>query len=281
MRSIWGISKIKRKLHERKAKHENETTEQRAARVTATATAWIAWFTVILAAASLLTLYEVVEGGKDTHVLAEAAKAQADAAVKLAEAAASQAKSASAQISKLDVANQQTRSLAQTARQSLETARDNFDADQSPIVWVNPQEPQFRAGEIGTWNVTFSNYGRSPAFNERQCMGMTYGPMALALVTAPTFRACGTRNLSNSRGVLPPSFAGFTTVVTIAPLSQQQLNVLESIDGAFVVTGIFEYEDRDGHAFRTTFCSYRLATGAVATCHDYNGIERIHRNLHN
>ena len=57
-----------------------ETSADWAARKTASATIWIAAFTVILALVSLFTLFEVIEGGADTHTLAEAAKKQAEVA---------------------------------------------------------------------------------------------------------------------------------------------------------------------------------------------------------
>jgi hypothetical protein len=71
------IGYIKRKSHERKAKKKEETPADRATRRTATATVWIAVFTVVLGFVSLFTLYEVMEGGTDTHDLAKSADTQA------------------------------------------------------------------------------------------------------------------------------------------------------------------------------------------------------------
>jgi hypothetical protein len=82
---MWGISYVKRKLHERRAEYEAQTFEEKAAWRTANATVWIALFTVVMAAVGSLTLYEVVEGGNDTHILAEAAKKQADKAESIAD----------------------------------------------------------------------------------------------------------------------------------------------------------------------------------------------------
>ncbi len=48
MRSIWGISYIKRKMYERAAKKKEETPSDKSARVTATATKWMAVFTLLL-----------------------------------------------------------------------------------------------------------------------------------------------------------------------------------------------------------------------------------------
>ena len=79
----WGtrlVGYVKRKVHERRAKKQHEEPADRAARRTASATVWIAIFTVILALVGGLTLYEVIAGGSDTHTLAEAAKKQAGVA---------------------------------------------------------------------------------------------------------------------------------------------------------------------------------------------------------
>lgn len=76
---------MKCKFQERRTKKENETPADRAARVTATATYWMALFTFVLAVVGVATLCvlriqlkEMHEGGVDTHDLAVAASKQAD-----------------------------------------------------------------------------------------------------------------------------------------------------------------------------------------------------------
>ena len=64
-----------------------ENPADRAARITANATVWLAVFTVVLAAVSSWTLYEIHAGGADTHKLAEAARDQAIQMKELAKAA--------------------------------------------------------------------------------------------------------------------------------------------------------------------------------------------------
>jgi hypothetical protein len=72
------IAYLKRKVQERKATRENETATDRAVRITATATVWMAIFTLVLTFVGIVTLVQLIEGGQDTHDLAEAAKKQAD-----------------------------------------------------------------------------------------------------------------------------------------------------------------------------------------------------------
>jgi hypothetical protein len=101
VRTIWGISYIKGKLHERAIKYKDETPTDKAARRTATATIWMAAFTVILSVVSIGTLLilkrqlaEMHEGGIDTHILAVAAGKQADGAKLMADQAKSQSRAA-------------------------------------------------------------------------------------------------------------------------------------------------------------------------------------------
>jgi hypothetical protein len=64
VRSIRGTSYIKRKLRGSRAKRENDTPEQQAARSTAMATWWIAIFTIVLACVSIMTLKQINKGGR-------------------------------------------------------------------------------------------------------------------------------------------------------------------------------------------------------------------------
>ncbi len=89
-RDSWWIRLIryvKRKMDERAAKKQKEPPMDRAARITAKATVWIAFFTFVSVAVSVFTflilksqLREMHDGGIDTHNLAVAAGKQAEAA---------------------------------------------------------------------------------------------------------------------------------------------------------------------------------------------------------
>lgn len=83
-RDAWWIRFIryvKRKIEERAAKKQKETPADKAARIAANATVWIAIFTVVSVGVSVFTylilkgqLKEMHDGGVDTHTLAEAAQ---------------------------------------------------------------------------------------------------------------------------------------------------------------------------------------------------------------
>jgi len=57
-RPAWGIGYVKRKIHEHKVKYKDETPADRSARRTATATVWIAIFTLILVLVTVRTLLD-------------------------------------------------------------------------------------------------------------------------------------------------------------------------------------------------------------------------------
>ena len=80
MRTLWPIGYIKRKVHERATKHKEETPTDRAARVSAVATAWMALFTLVLMLVGVGTyfilknqLHEMHEGGTQTDRIIAAA----------------------------------------------------------------------------------------------------------------------------------------------------------------------------------------------------------------
>jgi hypothetical protein len=91
-RDTWRIRLIrfaKRKLDERAAKKVEEPPTDKAAKVTANATVWIAIFTFVSVGVSVGTflilkgqLKEMHDGGVDTHNLAQAARDSADLARK-------------------------------------------------------------------------------------------------------------------------------------------------------------------------------------------------------
>jgi len=127
---MWPFSQIERKLHERRAKYEAQTPEEKAAWRTANATVWIAVFTVVLALVGGITLYEVIQGGNDTRDLAEAAKRQAGAAVQQVSNFAALAIAAKQQSDNTKVQSDNTIKLANAATKQANVARNQLDAIQ-------------------------------------------------------------------------------------------------------------------------------------------------------
>jgi hypothetical protein len=117
----WFILNMERKMHQRRARREkkkdDEKPEDKASRLTAAATVWIAVFTVVLAGVGVFTLIEVIEGGADTHNLAVAAGNQALWTQRLAD-------SAKIQSDKTQALADRTKDLADRMKDQADRTKD-------------------------------------------------------------------------------------------------------------------------------------------------------------
>ena len=275
MGTIWSISEIKRKLQERKARHQNETPEQQAARRTATATWWIAIFTIVLAFVGGITLYEVIEGGSDTHALAVAAGKQAEAAILQAQGIESQTSAAAAQAIAAQTAADAATSAADTAKQTLtqtKVAMDrnasqskaaldasiaNSHLDQRP--WLVPSgfhlsaEPSTNAGITVT--VSMLDTGKTPAIET-----INQSILAIATVIPPlaVFRVPDPQNV-NARSFIPPGIAG-ASFTTDPPLIPNDLLLAEYTNhrARLWLYAILRYSDTFQVPHWTRICAYHI-----------------------
>ena len=174
VRSVWGISYMKRKFHEYKAKRKDETPQDKAARRTASATVAIAAFTVVLAVVSIETLREIKGGGKDTHDLAASAGKQAEAAIAQSQgmeilglATRAQAIAAIDQVSKLQAGVDESHRLALAAKQSADTAERSLEISERPWVGVVAitLKDNIESGKSPVATMTVQNSGHNPAIH--------------------------------------------------------------------------------------------------------------------
>jgi hypothetical protein len=165
---------IRDKLEERRARREQETSADKAARLTATATVWMAVFTVFLALLNGVTvlilrnqLKEMHEGGVDTHALAQASQDAASAAGDQANAA-QQVSDTAKDINKgISSASKQLEASANNTRTTIRNAQLQFQDEQRAWVGVEGTSPSEGFTETETWkvNVIFFNSDRTPARN--------------------------------------------------------------------------------------------------------------------
>lgn len=120
-----------------------ETPTDRAARLTATATVWMAVFTFALAATSILTIWvlinqlkEMREGGIDTHALAQATEASAKAASDQAGAAQKFADTAKDINGGISRAADQLGAASKNARVSIKATQDAMHLEQRAWIGV-------------------------------------------------------------------------------------------------------------------------------------------------
>ena len=182
-----------------------------------------------------------------------------------------QMKASSAQTDKLVIAAQTSASVSLDA---LNLARKNFLADERPYVFTNavipePSSPRdaqghFAAGSRLSWRVDFNNYGRSPAINLIIKAGLFHGLRALE--EADNYFQQLPTALTGPVLILPPGGPpsvdqSFTTVVSLLPLSADEIAFIYSHDFAIVVVGRFQYQDTSGTPYWTDFCTSTFITG--------------------
>jgi hypothetical protein len=172
----------RQQAHERNIKKNQESPADKAARRTAEATVVLARVTVVLAILSALTLWQIYEGGIDTHALADAANRQVCAAEKSAKAARDFADTADEINSGIQDAvrklNIQAQKLGETAKQTADLASNTKEANKISQTaleiqtrpWIGIKLTDFkidpREATKGTnFDYLLKNYGTSPALH--------------------------------------------------------------------------------------------------------------------
>jgi hypothetical protein len=159
--SVGGIGQIEGQSHNPPATDQKESPVDRAARLTATATVWIAIFTVVMGLVAIGTLYEIIEGGTDTHTLAEAAKKQAEKADTIATSIAQAVTQLTASATTAQQQVQAARnSVESIQRQTFQTERPWIAIDIVPASEFTYDETR---GAIITLKFTLTNDGHSLA----------------------------------------------------------------------------------------------------------------------
>jgi hypothetical protein len=160
---------------------------------------------------------------------------------------------------------------ATTAETALNTARENFRAEQRPIIWLtnNLGSPQYinltnnpGGGQIA-WQWHFTNYGKSPALHltfhqfikiEDKTEGYGYkGPS----VGAP----------------VPTNKDDMAEIVSEPNIGAEQFKKLMAADEAIGISGEITYYDTYGAKYITTFCLRHLALGGILYCKEGNDIK--------
>jgi hypothetical protein len=166
MAPVGPIGELERNPHPATSPTEEESAVDKAAKRTATATVWIAVFTVVLALVGIFTLIEVVLGGSDTHELAVQAKNQADRMKDLADRMKDQADRTKTIADQAIIQAGAAKSAAETASTSLKQSRKVFSTEQRPYLVSDVPgfvQTSIVAGQGITASVTVRNIGKTPA----------------------------------------------------------------------------------------------------------------------
>jgi hypothetical protein len=163
-------------------------------------------------------------------------------------------------------------------RELINQTQRNFESDQAPVVWPAPQPPVIEVGQRFKWDIKFSNYGRSPAREVRSCALLATGGIGLKLLPSlpqPSAGNCDGQPF-HSVGVMPLGVPPtYVSALGPEPLKEEEAAVIKATDGGAIVYGVISYDDAVGHSYESTFCYYRLITGATMVCERYNTIKQI------
>jgi hypothetical protein len=171
-RATWirFISYLKHNAEERAAKKKMETPTDKAARRTAAATMWMAFFTCILAFTSGLTIWilknqlkEMQLGGIDTHALATAADTSANAATDQADAAQQFSDTAEEINQGVAGAVDQLQSAANSTKTSINATKEAMQLDQRAWLGVDAVNGLPKIGEALAVDIGIKNTGKTPA----------------------------------------------------------------------------------------------------------------------
>jgi hypothetical protein len=168
------------------------------------------------------------------------------------------------------------------ARNGLALTAAQFARDQQPYVLPTNVRPErsFTVGDIAQWRIEYRNFGRSPALRVRAAgrvfTGRDTKKLAIEYLNGletPMGQGPGYFSVS----ILPPeqTAAEFSTAQSRAPLTAEQHASLKMGDFPMIIVGRFEYDDILGNAYQSDFCRGTLATGAIATCPDFNTIRTL------
>jgi hypothetical protein len=162
---------------------------------------------------------------------------------------------------------------ATTLGTALQTMRDNFRAEQRPIIWLGTIWPPVFVNSGGgdnvghiAWNWSYRNYGRTPALKVS-----TKDFMIIDGKAEPN----GNQLDSESSAPVPPNKEGddFNTILSTSTISGEDYSKLLKVDNAIIISGQATYEDAYGNKYETQFCMGNLAAGPNVYCKERNDIK--------
>lgn len=276
------IGYAKRKMNERRTKKQQETSADKASRITATATAWIAFFTLVSVLVNGGMFYvlkqqlkEMHDAGTDTHNLAVAAGVQADAARVAANAA---------------------KSAAETASAAMKQSEETFITEQRPyLVAAIPDfnQTSIVGNQAITANITFVNIGRTPARKIIRNIKMSpyHASDRKAFIRFINGLFANLRDkdrkdrseiaiTQDAEVDVAPQANQFSTnsAITIPPEDVTALAVEKGQDVgkvALFYVGVASYTDAFGTPYKTEFCYFYVGTNLKVwhVCDNHNTIQ--------
>ncbi len=268
----WLIGYIKSKFQQRKAKRENETPTDRAARVTASATVWIAFFTVVSASVGIFTfcvlrnqLQEMHQSGIDTHALAGAASDAANAASDQADAAQQFSDTAEDINGGIAGAVGQLEAAAGNAKAGIRATQAAMRLDQRAWMGITAVSGKPEEGKPFDISISFKNSGRTPA--RHVVMYGMYDPSPRG--GKPRFPL--ENSVANKLGEIPPNGDRNFVLHPNQGVKLSKIDVDTVLGITVWVHGRLTYDDVFGRPHWLTYCVSMMGdSGVYGFCDEHN-----------
>lgn len=195
----------------------------------------------------------------------------------------------------------ETKRTNNLTQQSLKANKSQFQQDQRPYVviddLVQATGSTITEGHFTFWNVSYSNYGKSPAIRCVLDMKMFIGSPVdnlkavdswwVAEIEGRTFRGPESVLAPNGFGALPPDTVpnpnsnewqrrpkgqGYSTAKSEGPLRIEDTLLIRTIFHALIVAGRMQYYDLAGRMYETDFCLGTGPGGVIGGCPTHNEI---------
>jgi hypothetical protein len=216
---------------------------------------------------------EIRSSSVDTHELAVAAKSQSDNTESLAKSASNQVDRLRDEVEQLKRGADETHNLVTESQRSSNLAKSNAIKELRPYVFTGELEaPVFTENTKASWNIHFTNYGRSPAVRLLIQAQVVFGPDSEKKIRSNVFQRIHTPEHAEQGKILPPGDKNFTTAQSDEVLTTGDVDYIKTHDAGMVMLIHVEYFDMSGIEYNTEICMFRLITGAVANCDVHNVI---------
>lgn len=172
-------------------------------------------------------------------------------------------------------------------RQAIHQTGKQFQIEQRPYVWTSenagPNDIRIVKGEKLSVNVSWANYGRSPALREAGLGQIYIGSDAMQKADR-WFAGLYNKPLPSppdgllKERVIPPAvpsnpaeaFGGFSTYQSDEELTQSDVDYILNTEKPFVFLIHVEYYDAYGNRYWDDICLSRFRSGALPHCDRHN-----------
>lgn len=158
----------------------------------------------------------------------------------------------------------------------LYLTRAQFSISERPYIWLaetNGDAIRVVSGEIAKWDISITNYGKSPATALLHRAQVFFGQDMDSKIPKDFFsKEIHAVNDQTVGVVIAPGEKRFTTAISESVLTDADVEFIKDTDAGIVVIGYYEYFDLNGTEYRSEICKFRFKTGAISDCKKHNKV---------